>query len=175
MKSIPYDASFLGQPVSKPGKESIEGLKFDEVVTVRRIITVSAFLMAFALAALGLSTAQGASLSGWYNSLDTAARQSARTGRPLMAVIARTGCPACASMEQNLAHPQVAKALRGAVKVRLESSQYPAMTSKYASGGTPTTLIFSAGNTSQPVYSYTGVMSDATLKQLGQSLSSMAE
>lgn len=42
--------------------ESEQGLRFEDVVTVRRIMGVGAFLIAFSLAALGLSTAHGISV-----------------------------------------------------------------------------------------------------------------
>lgn len=162
MKAIPYERA----PQAK------EGVLFEEIVTVRRIIITSAMLIIFALMALGISTAQG--MSGtWHSSFESAARTAQRQAKPLFVLIAKAGCPACAEMERNLSHPSSGRALNSAIKARVESSANPNLTSRFASGGTPTTVIFAPGNYQNPVYTYTGVMDPGTISQVGRSLRSM--
>lgn len=159
MRSIPFEV---------PQEHS-----FEEVVTVRKIVAVAGMLMMLSLVALGASTAQGAGLRGWNSSLEAGISQSKSQGKPLMVVIAREGCSACAQMESELAKSTSARALNDVVKVRIEASQDPETTSRFAAGGTPTTVIFSTGNYTSPVYSYTGAMDGSTIRQLGTSLSGM--
>jgi len=161
MKSIPYEAA--------PREE---GVRFEQVVTVKRIIFTTALLLVCALVALGAATAHAAPAS-WHSDFEQARHQAQRLHKPLLVMIARTGCHACAEMEQNLANQAARRALSNAVKVRLESSEYPTMTARYAAGGTPTTLVYSPGNYQSPVYTYTGVMSRDTILQLGQSINSL--
>ena len=149
------------------------GFLFEEVVTVRRILAVSVSLMVLALTALGVSTAQSAP-RGFGSSFNSAVKRSQSTGKPLFVMIARTGCSACAEMESHLNSSSSQRALSSAVKVRLEAGNYPGMTSQYAAGGTPTTLVFASGNYSSPVYTYTGVMDSGTISQVGRSISSMS-
>ena len=158
MKSISYE-------------DPSEGSAFENVVTLKRIVATSAALLMLALMALGVSTAQASGT--WYSTFESARNQSQRDGKPLFVLIARTGCQACTEMEANLSNPTARRALQGAVKVRLESAHNPNMTARYAAGGTPTTLVFAAGNCSQPVYAYTGVMDRGTIIQVGRSISSM--
>jgi thiol:disulfide interchange protein len=160
MKAIPYE----------PSRQ--EGLLFEQVVTVRRIVLTTVALLIFSLMALGLSTASGAGTGSWYSSFESARAQAQRQNKPLVVMIARTGCSSCAEMEQNLATPTARRAWSNAVKVRVESSHNPALTARYAAGGTPTTIIFAPGNYSAPVYSYTGVMDRGTIVQVGRSISS---
>lgn len=158
MRSIPYE-------------EPTEGSSFSSVVTIKRIIATSATLLMLALMALGVSTAQASST--WYTTFEAARSESQREGKPLFVLIARTGCQACTEMEANLSNPTARRALQNAVKVRLESAHNPQMTARYAAGGTPTTLVFAAGNYGQPVYAYTGVMDRGTIIQVGRSINSM--
>lgn len=161
MRSIPFEAP--------------QGYRFEQIVTVKRIVTVAALLMALSLAALGVSTAQGAPIPGWGNNLQSGISQSEATGRPLLVMIAREGCHACAAMEENLLQPGANKALSGAIRVRVEADRNPALTSKYAAGGTPTTLVFTPeAGFSSPVYSYTGTMDVGTIRHLGQSINALA-
>jgi len=164
MKAIPYE------PQSQTAAG--DGVVFEQVVTVKRIIVTSVMLMMVALMALGYSTAHGA-VSGWGSSFESAVRQSERTGKPIFLLIAKNGCPACADMERNLSMNSSRRALRGAIKVRVESAYNPNLTARYAGGGTPTTVIFAAGNYNSPVYQYTGVMDPGTISQVGRSLDSM--
>jgi len=149
-----------------------KGILFEEVVTVKRIIAVSVGLMVFILTALGVSTAQSAP-RGFGSSFDSAVSRSQSSGRPVFAVIARTGCPACAELERELNRVSSQRALASSVKVRLEADQYPDMVARYAAGGTPTILVFAPGNYKNPVYSYTGVMSGSTISQVGNSLNAL--
>lgn len=130
-------------------------------------------LLVFALMALGYSTAQAGVSSSWGSSLESAQRQSDRLNKPLFVMIARYGCHACSEMDKNLSNSVSRQALSGAIKVRLESSENPRMTARYATGGTPTTLVFAPGNYQTPVYSFTGVMDQSTIIQVGRSLNSM--
>lgn len=165
-KSIPSSVT----PTANP---SAREPKFEDIVTVRRILTASAALMLFALMALGVSSA-GASIPGnWYSSFESASRQSQRSGKPMFVVIAREGCGACTQMEQNLAASTSKRALSGAIKVRVESATNPNLTARYAAGGTPTTLVFAPGNYNAPVYQYTGVMDTSTIRQVGRSIDSL--
>lgn len=161
MKSIPFEST------SREG-----GLLFSQVVTVRRILVTTTLLLVFSLLALGASTAHGSSSSAWLGSLEAGQNLAKRQNKPLLVMIARNGCHACAEMETNVSSPSARRALSGAVKVRLESSEYPDMTARYAAGGTPTTLVFGPAG-GAPVYSYTGVMNRDTIVQLGRSLDSM--
>lgn len=163
MKAIPFE----------PATNTQDGVLFEQIVTVKRIITTSAMLLVFTLMALGFSTAQGQASSSWYSSFESARKQSQRQNKPLFVMIARYGCQACAEMDQNLSYSSSRRALNGAVKVRLESSANPQMTARFAAGGTPTTVIFAPGNYHSPVYSYTGVMDPGTITQVGRSLNSM--
>ncbi len=163
MKAIPYEQAAPSQ----------EGLMFEQIVTVKRIVITSAMLLVFALMALGFSTAQAGVSSSWHSDFESARDQSQRLNKPLFVMIAREGCHACAEMEQHLANSSSRRALSGAVKVRLESSANPQMTARYAAGGTPTTLVFAPGNYQAPVYSFTGVMDTGTIVQVGRSLNSM--
>lgn len=163
MKAIPYEAATTAH----------DGVLFEQIVTVKRIIMTSAMLLVFALMALGYSTAHGQVSSSWYSSFESAQKQSQRQNKPLFVMIARAGCHACAEMDQHLSNASSRRALSGAIKVRLESSANPRMTARYAAGGTPTTLIFAPGNYQAPVYSYTGVMDTGTIVQVGRSLNSM--
>lgn len=161
MKAIPYE----------PAAQDRDGVRFEEIVTVRRIVVTSAMLLVFTLMALGVSTVQGMPGS-WHSSFESAARQAERQGKPLFVLIAKSGCPACAEMEQYLAHPSARRALGSAVKARVESAANPNLTARFAAGGTPTTVIFAPGNYSSPIYSYTGVMDPGTISQVGRSMSS---
>jgi hypothetical protein len=163
MKAIPYE----------PATPSQDGVLFEQVVTVKRILMTSAVLLVFALMALGVSTAQAAPSGSWYSSFEAARSQSQRQNKPLFVMIARQGCPACAEMQQNLGYSSSRQALSNAVKVRLESSANPRMTARYAGGGTPTTVIFAPGNYQSPIYTYTGAMDPGTISQVGRSLNSM--
>lgn len=163
MKAIPY----RNQPTVK------EGVLFEEVVTVKRILMTSATILMFALMALGVSTARGSAPTGWYSSFESASRQSQRTGKPLFVLLARTGCHACEEMEANLRSSAARHALNNAVKVRCETSENPALTARYAAGGTPTTVIFAAGNYQNPIYTYTGTMDINTIQQVGRSMESL--
>ena len=163
MKSIAYE-----QAPPAPG-----GIHFEQVVTVRRILVTATALIIFAMMALGASTAHGSVSGSWYSSFESGAQHSKRTGKPLLVMIARTGCHACAEMEQNLAASSSRRALSGAIKVRVESSNNPELTSRFAAGGTPTTVIFAPGNYQSPIYQYTGVMDTNTIRQVGRSLDSM--
>lgn len=160
MRSIPFDPP--------------EGKRFEEVVTVRRIVAIAGLLMVLSLLALGASTAQGAGLSGWNSSFVSAVNQSRNSEKPLMLLIAREGCPACIQMEANLSKSVNARALSDAVKVRVESTSEQDLSAKFAAGGTPTVVIFASGNYQTPIYTYTGVMDGQTIRQLGASLRSMA-
>lgn len=162
MKSISYE--------TQPRRE---GVLFEQIVTVKRIMLTTAMLLVFSLMALGLSTAHGSGTSSWNSNLETARHQAQRLNKPLLVMIARTGCHACEEMEQNLANSTARRALNGAVKVRLESSEYPDMTRRFAAGGTPTTLVYAPGNYNAPVYSYTGAMDRNTIVQLGRSIDSL--
>lgn len=157
-------------PIETGASSSDQGWKFDEVVTVRRIVSTAALLLVFTLTALGVSTAQGASLSGWHSSFESARNEAQRSGKPLFLLIAKAGCPACAQMEGELARN--GRALRGAVKARVESDYNPQLTARFASGGTPTTVIFKGGNYHNPVYTYTGVMDSSTIRQVGSAMTS---
>jgi len=168
MRAIPYEG-----PTTAAAAAPAEGIMFEQVVTVKRILITSAMLLIFTLLALGVSTVEAAVPGSWTSSFESGVKQSQRTGKPLMVMIARTGCHACAEMEQNLTHSGSRRALSGAIKVRAESSEYPSLTSQFAGGGTPTTLIFAPGNYSSPVYTYTGVMDVNTIRQLGRSIDSM--
>jgi len=150
-----------------------EGVLFEQVVTVRRILATSAMLLIFTLMALGVSTARGSVSGSWGSSFESGARQAQRQGKPLFLMIAKTGCSACAEMEQNLSNSTARRALSGAVKVRVESAYNPNLTARYAAGGTPTTVIFAPGNYDSPIYQYTGVMDTNTIRQVGRSLDSM--
>ena len=161
MKSIPYEPA--------PRRE---GIMFEQIVTVKRIVCTTVALLMFSLMALGLSTAHGSGTSSWNHNFEPARDQAQRLNKPLLVMIARTGCHACEEMEQNLANSTARRALSGAVKVRLESAEYPQMTRRYAAGGTPTTLVFAPGRYNAPVYSYTGVMDRGTIVQLGRSIDS---
>lgn len=163
MKAIPYEPQ---------NHNAEDGIVFEEVVTVRRIIIASVALLMFTLMALGVSTARG-SVAGWNSSFESAVRQSERTGQPIFLLIAKSGCPACAEMESNLSQSNSRRALRNAIKVRVESAYNPNLTARFASAGTPTTVIFAAGNYSSPIYQYTGVMDPGTIRQVGRSLDSM--
>lgn len=145
---------------------------FEQIVTVKRIVCTTVALLMFSLMALGLSTAHGSGTSSWNHNFEPARDQAQRLNKPLLVMIARTGCHACEEMEQNLANSTARRALSGAVKVRLESAEYPQMTRRYAAGGTPTTLVFAPGRYNAPVYSYTGVMDRGTIVQLGRSIDS---
>lgn len=160
MRSIPFDPP--------------EGKRFEEVVTVRRIVAVAGLLMVMSLLALGASTAQGGILSGWSTSFESAVRQSKSNDKPLMLLIAREGCPACVQMEATLSKSINARALSDAVRVRVESTVEQDLSSRFAAGGTPTIVIFASGNYDTPVYTYTGVMDGSAIRQLGASLRSMA-
>ena len=162
MKAIPFE----------PAKAQ-QGVRFEQVVTVKRIVMTTVALLVFSLMALGLSTAHGAGTSSWYSNLDSARQQAQRQNKPLLVMIARTGCHACEEMEEHLSHPSARRAWANAVKVRLESSQYPDMTARFAAGGTPTTVIYAPGNFTTPVYTYTGVMDRGTIMQVGRSLDSL--
>lgn len=153
--------------------ETRQGPRFEQVVTVRRIIMTTVGLVLFSLLALGLSTAHGSQASSWYSSFESAQRLAQRTNKPLLVMIARNGCHACAEMEQNLSTPTARRAWSNAIKVRVEASENPGLTSRYAAGGTPTTVIFAPGNFSAPVYSYTGVMDRGTIVQVGRSMDSL--
>jgi hypothetical protein len=164
MKAIPYE--------SQAQAAVQDGFVFEKVVTVKRIMVTSVMLLMFTLMALGLSTAHGA-VAGWGSSFESAVRQSERTGKPIFLLIAKSGCSACAEMEAYLSQNTSRRALRNAIKVRVESAYNPNLTARFASGGTPTTVIFAPGNYSNPVYQYTGVMNPNTIRQVGRSLDSM--
>ena len=152
-----------------------DGHLFQDVVTVKRIITVSAFLIAFALTALGVSTAQGQTMRGWNSSFSAAQAIAKEANRPLLLVIVKEGCPACANHKDELTKPSSVRALRNAVKVEAEASYNPDLVSQFAAGGTPTTLLFSPDTGfSSPVFSYTGAMSAGDIRSLGQSINSLA-
>ncbi len=165
MKAIPYE----------PQAHAVahDGIVFEQVVTIKRIMVTSVMLLMFTLMALGLSTAHGSVAGSWGSSFESAVRQSERSGKPIFLLIAKNGCPACAEMESNLASNSSRRALRGAIKVRVESAYNPNLTARFASAGTPTTVIFAPGNYSSPVYQYTGVMDPGTISQVGRSLESM--
>ncbi len=148
----------------------VSDVRFEEVVTVRRIVGVAAFLMLIALLALGASTFNA---GPWTSNLNSGIAKSRASGKPLFVLVAKTGCTACAQMENNMASGQGAQALKSVVVVRLESDLNPNFNARYASGGTPTTVIFGSGNYSRPVYVYTGVMNPGTLSQVGRSLKGM--
>ncbi|MGI8908200.1 MAG: thioredoxin family protein [Candidatus Sumerlaeaceae bacterium] len=161
MRSIPFEAP--------------QETRFEDVVTVKRIVTVATVLMAFSLFALGVSTAQGAPIPGWGSNLQSGISQAQASGKPLIVVIARDGCNACEAMEANLLQPAAGKALSGAVRVRVDADSNPALTTKFAAGGTPTTIVFSPeSGFSSPVYTYTGTMDMGTIRQLGQSINALA-
>lgn len=162
MKAIPFEQA-----------KSEDGIVFEQVVTVKRIMVTVAALLMLSLMALGLSTANAAGLSGWHSSLSSAQSQARRSDKPLIVMIARYDCQACAEMERNLSSPTARRAWNSAVKVRLEATRNPQMTARYAAGGTPTTLVFSPRNFGSPVYSYTGVMDRGTIVSVGRSIDSM--
>lgn len=138
---------------------------------LRRFILLSfAF---FAVVVFGVTRVVASTPQGWYSDFDAAANQSKKSNRPLYVVIAREGCSACAEQERTFRNPSVKRALSPAVKVRVESAYRPDLVSKYAAGGTPTTLVFASGNYSNPVYQYTGVMDSDYLVQVGRSLKKM--
>lgn len=161
MRAIPYDAP-----------DNTKGFVFEKVVSVKRIIITTAALLVFTLMALGVTTANAA-ISGWHSDLSYAQSQARSLKKPLVVMIARYDCQACTQMERNLSSPSARRAWNNAVKVRLEASQHPQMTARYAAGGTPTTLVFASGNFSSPVYSYTGIMDRNTIAGVGRSLDSM--
>lgn len=163
MKAIPYE----------PAPAPQEGVMFEQLVTVKRIVMTSAMLMVFTLMALGYSTAHGGVSTTWHSDFASARRQSQKLDKPMFVMLARTGCHACSEMEQNLSNSASRRALSGAVKVRLETSDNPAMAARYAAGGTPTTVIFAPGNYTSPVYTYTGAMDIGTIIGVGRSMNSM--
>lgn len=112
-------------------------------------------------------------LSGWGSSYTSGKSRARSASKPLVVVIAKEGCPACAELEANLARN--GKALKSAVRVRVEADRNPGIASAYAAAGTPTLLVFSADNGyAAPIYSYTGVMGSSELRQLGRSLDVLA-
>lgn len=153
--------------------ESRPGVRFEQLVTVKRIVFTTVGLLLFSLMALGLSTAHGSPTGAWFSDFESAQSAAQRANKPLLVLIARNGCQACTQMEQNLATPTARRAWNGAVKVRVESAQYPSLTSRYATGGTPTTVIFAPRNMNAPVYSYTGVMDRGTIVQVGRSMDAL--
>lgn len=160
MRSIPFEAP--------------QEYRFEEVVTVKRIVAIATFFMAASLFALGVSTAQGAPIPGWGSNLQSGISQSQASGKPLIVMIAREGCHACEAMEVNLLQPAADRALSGAVRVRVEADRNPALTTKFAAGGTPTTLVFNPeSGFATPVYTYTGTMDLGTMRQLGQSINAL--
>lgn len=151
------------------------GVMFHQVVTVKRIITVSAFLIAFALTALGVSTAQGQTLRGFNTSFAAAQAIAKEANRPLLLVVVKEGCPACSAHKDELSKPSAVRALRNAVKVEAEATYNPDLVSRFAPSGTPTTILFSPDTGfASPVFSHTGAMSSADLKNLGRSIDSLA-
>lgn len=153
-----------------------EGYRFEEVVTIRRIIAVSAFLMTFALAALGISTAHGATPASWGSDLNAGIRDAKQHGQPLLVLIASEGCPHCAAQELELKKASVSKALRNVVKVRAEASDNAKFAARHAAEGTPTMVLFSPDTGYiEPVYTNTGVMSSSQLVRLGKSLDKPAK
>jgi hypothetical protein len=151
-----------------------QGFAFHEVITLKRIVAISAALIAFALVALGVSTAEGATLRGWNTSFAAGQAIASETGRPLLVIIVHEGCPACADYESELSKPSSIRALRNAVKVQAESSYNPELVSRYASRGTPTTVLFSADTGfSNPVFVQTGVLDSGDIKSLGRSINSL--
>lgn len=149
------------------------GPRFEDIVTVKRIVAVASMLMIMSLVALGASTAQGASIRGWGSSYEAAVSQSNSLKKPLVVLIAKEGCPACAQMEAELSRSSSSRALMNAIKVRVESSENPELTARYAAGGTPTTVVFAPGNYNSPVYTYTGAMDSDTIRQVGNGLNSL--
>jgi len=124
-------------------------------------------------ALITLAPAESWALSGWGSSYAGGVSRARSLSKPLLVVIARKGCPACEALERNLARN--AGALKSAVRVRVEADHNPALTSRYASAGTPTILVFTRENGySQPIYSYTGVMGSSDLRRLGRSLDALA-
>lgn len=110
--------------------------------------------------------------TSWYSNFDSAVRSAKSSNKAVFLVIAREGCPACSQMERNLSQAGSRRALQGAVKVRVESSHNPGLSSRFAAAGTPTTVIFSPGNYQSPAYQYTGVMDTSTIRQIGRSIDS---
>lgn len=145
------------------------GFRFEEVVTVRKIVAISSFLIAVALVALGVTTAQGRSLPGWSENMDMGVSQ-ARSGKaPLVVVFASNTCHACQKYEQVLARQTTSQMLRGAVKVKLELSNNPELANRFGVTHTPTTLVFTPDTSyAAPVYSETGALNAAQLKTLSR-------
>lgn len=140
-------------------------------VSTRRCRTLT--LASLMTVLMALAPAEGRALSGWSSSYASGVSRARTSSKPLLVVIAREGCPACKALERNLARN--AAALKNAVRVRVEADRNPSLTSRYASAGTPTILVFTRENGySSPIYSYTGVMGSSDLRRLGRSLDALA-
>lgn len=145
------------------------GFRFEEAVTVKRIIIVSTFLIIAALLALGLSTAHGGTLPGWSSDLDKSIARARADNRPMVVVFASSTCDSCAQFEQILSKVSASKALKLPVKVRLELSKNEDVANRYSVKETPTTLLFLPDTGfSTPVFSHTGVLSMKELQTLSR-------
>lgn len=148
-----------------------KALSFEEVVTVKRIVCVSALLASISLAGLGASTAYGAAPNGWGSDVNAAFEQARNANKPLVVLVAATGCPACEQQEREIAKPFVSRALGRAIKVRAEAGANPKLMQRYAVQGTPTILAFSPDTGySEPIFNYTGVLSSSEFRTLGQNI-----
>lgn len=142
---------------------------------VRRILVIGSLLVAVAFTMLGVSSAHGATLSGWMNNPEIAMTRAKQLGKPLVMVIAREGCEACIWYENELAKPAAYQALKKAIKVRVEANDYPDLLTKYAAAGTPTTVVFTPETDfAEPVYTHTGALRVGEVKDLGQSIGAAA-
>lgn len=146
------------------------GVRFEEVVTIPKIIAVSTFLIVLALVALGVSTAEGAPQAGWQSDLSKATRLAQVQNRPLVVVLGQSGCEACAEYDKELRKVVAVQALRRAVRVWVDVADAPEQIRHLAAEGTPTTVVFTPDTGFiVPVFKYTGTLTAAQVKNLCKS------
>jgi hypothetical protein len=156
-------------------KESVvdqaQGFRFDQVVTTRRIVLAGALLVFLSLVALGLSTATEATPAPWDTDLPAAALVARAHSKPLVVLLAPEASPICSVLEKELASLPATSALRGAVRVRAEASQYRDLPGTAEAPGLPTVLVFSAeSGYMRPIFQHSGALDEQQLLALARQL-----
>lgn len=136
----------------------------------RQTVVTAAFFIVACLAGRAWATP-----ADWQEKWAPAKEAAQKLGRPLIVIFAQAHCPECQKMDRFLDSRTAQGALRNAVKVRLEFTDYAQLAQHFSITVTPTLLLLTPETKYQDyVYRQEGALNLAQIVSLGKSVDALA-